>query len=348
MTVYLFQYILIILLYYSKQYIPSKGYNKFVFFIVLTIMVLIGGFRFDIGQDSISYVDAIFSLYKPKEFTFTLIVDAILKFRLPNYYILVIYSFITYLFLLLSIEKYNKSIQYLIILIFLSLPHYYFQTYNIIRQMASVTIFAYAVSSNKSSWIKLILLFTSILFHTSAIAPVILLILFKYTGIKTKYEIPIYLISLLVVFIPSLTEKILSSIPAFSYTHYYDYVLTDRFRNTNNILFGPIVFLNIIITLIILYNKKRFIKNNLEYEYILFFIGQVIWNLFIYDQTIIRISYYFVFFYIILVPYLSIIFGKKYSNIIKTCIFALYTILFINYILSSENPYIPYKNVLLK
>jgi hypothetical protein len=141
-------------------------------------------------------------------------------------------------------------------------------------------------------------------------------------------------------------EKILILIPSFSYTHYYNYVLTDNFRNTN-ILFGPFVFLNMIITLIILYYKESFVKNNLELEYILFFVGQVIFNVFSYDQTIIRISYYFIFFYTILVPYLSIIFNRKYSHLIKICIFILYTILFVNYIASPENPFTPYKNILL-
>ncbi len=347
MTVYLFQYIIIVLLYYSKQYIPSKVYNKFVFFIVLTIMVFIGGFRFDIGQDTIGYIQDIYSSYNEREITFKLFQDFILKAGLPDYFILVIYSFTTYVFLLLTIEKYDKSIQYLIILIFLSLPHYYFQTYNIIRQMAAVTIFAYAVAVNKSYWIKSIFLFASILFHLSAIIPVILLIVFKGTGIRSKYEIPIYLISCFFIFIPSLMEKILVLIPTFSYTHYYNYVLIDNFRNTN-IFFGPFVFLNMIITLIILYYKQSFVKKNLEFEYILFFVGQVIFNVFLYDQTVVRISYYFIFFYIILVPYLSIIFNRKYSHLIKTCIFILYTILFINYIASPENPFTPYKNILLK
>jgi len=346
MLIYITQYFVISLLYYVKRFNDSKSINQVIYVVTLFLLVFIAGFRVNLGQDYMGYKTYTDDFYNNDiELTFIYISNSIKYLGLPINYLFAVYSLITFYFLLKIIDNYPRSIQFLIIAIFLSLPHFYFQTFNLIRQMAAVMIFVFATTIKEKGIKQILFFFLSVLFHTTAIIPVcIYFFIKKYTIKSYKYELVAYVISLLLLFVPNTIDILIKFIPVINYKHYDSYLFNDTFRQVGYAGSGVFVFINSLMTFFTILNKKKFVLSNLSIEYYFFVLGQILWNILFYDATLIRISYYFIIYYIVVFPSIINFFQIKNRIIYCYAMYFFFVSLFIYYITMPNNPYLPYQN----
>jgi hypothetical protein len=82
----------------------------------------------------------------------------------------------------------------------------------------------------------------------------------------------------------------------------------------------------------------------MQREYNYFVVGQILFHLLSWDRTLIRISYYFVFFYIVMIPSLVLLFKKQDRFVVNYALITIYLAFFLRSMLDIDNPFIPYKN----
>lgn len=329
--------------FFSIRLVKNESLTNIIMLIWLIVIVFISGFRVDLGQDFSGYKSNFenqeFSHYEP---LVALLCEIFYYINLPYIYFFVALSLFTFIFFLKFVSGKDREIQYLIVLIFLALPHYYFQTYNLTRQMLAVVIFAYASTliGSKIKYIFYIIICSMI--HQSvlfAIPFVIFLELFK----SFKYDKLLYIASLIIFINPSLIQTTISFLGSlFKHEYSENYLLTHQ-EYSLDFSYGPIIIINIFLTIFIIINKRKFYSIGMQREYNYFLIGQILFNFLSWDMALARFSYYFIFFYISIIPSLVILFNDKYKNIIHITLCTTYLLFFFR-MMDDTNPFIPYKN----
>ena len=209
------------------------------------IPFLIGGLRYMVGTDYEMYT--YMSVHDVKVDVGFSLLSKISNSLGGGNWIFALYSFLTLLFFYLGLNNTNKESRTLILCIYLFM--YFTSSFNIMRQMLSVSIFFYAIKFIKDKKIIKYYVFTLVaaLFHASAL---ILLPLYPFFSSKKKITRALCIVLMI---IASITlESIIGGISSISGFEHYSMYSNYTERNFNNysffleliILFSIILFSN--------------------------------------------------------------------------------------------------------
>lgn len=174
-------YIAILFLFYclSQLKINEKNYS------ILCILIIgfISAARFNVGVDFGHYVEQIWFInnslvYREIEFSFLAIVQIVNILSLPDYFVISIYSIITAFFLYLNVVKIGFNPKFLYIWTFF--PHFYLQSFNLIRMMLAVVIVWYAIQNIEKKKKYFSLIFLATCFHSTALFGIVIYVALAY------------------------------------------------------------------------------------------------------------------------------------------------------------------------
>lgn len=233
---------------------------KTLFFIVLFIMWLPAAFRYGIGRDYFTYVSIYLhpELYENIEPGYLFLMKILSFFGADAQVVFFVTSFITYLFCLLSFDKKNVHICFLVYMCIV-----YLGTYSIVRQMMAMSILMYSVRLwilNRRVWSFLWLL-VSISIHSSMIFAIPIYLFSFCIQWSLRNQLVVIFVTMLF-FVFNLIDIVLQS-SLFAQTKYFYYADSDFFNKTNiGSGAGFIIKLSIPLMLICMTEKIRNLDRN--------------------------------------------------------------------------------------
>ena len=272
----------------------NKSGNKVYGFLGLTGAIVFSGLRYQTGYDYNSY-EHIFSniqdfqgAIEPGFFWFI----ALLKnFDIDNRVIFFLFSGFTQLFIYLGLRKLTKNYN-LAFLIYLLIPGLYLNSFSIIRGSLALSLFIYAagilVSDYSVKKYIIIGIFSSII-HYTAVIPFFIFYIIKYKTNKLSGN-KLLLIGMLIasIFISQseIPNKILGILAGSRFEAYIELYEPQGFIKVLGVnLLGLFILIN---------------SNSIKYPYskylTMWFIGIIIYNIFINFTPVTRVAYYFSFF----------------------------------------------------
>lgn len=314
----------------------EKGKGKFFLGLSFLIPMFIGGLRYNVGTDYMSYV-ALLKYNANVDFGFSLI--SYVTKMIGNYQVLFfIYNFLTILFVFAGMKNCKKEARPLVYFIYLFLV--YTSGFNSIRQSLAIAIVFYAykyiVNKNVKKW-----LFFSILasiFHNTAVICIPFYFIFTT---KKNYLKFVYLV---LTFIASsnyieIINFLTSKISFFSHFSIYANKYTEA---ANNKMF----FVDIMVLIYIIFNKKKLNEfdkcSNMYFYMFLIYIALEFTGFF--NPFIKRIGNYFIFSKILLlgsIPYSMKSMDNKYLSYVLIMLFSILIFIISAYILK-QSDVIPY------
>jgi len=187
MLIWICFYCYILSLAWLYSYAGFNGHIKgILFLIILVSLIYFSGFRDGLGQDYDAYVEVIQSgvrNYQGIEPGYTYLSKLVMDNNFTPVLFFLIFSILTLVPLLLVYRQSNNL--YLTIIMFISVPIMFFNSFNIVRQYAAAAIMLYAVITpflqNKIKWLTCTMVAAS--FHISVlfVMPIFFLIHLKLT-----------------------------------------------------------------------------------------------------------------------------------------------------------------------
>jgi hypothetical protein len=330
----------------SFCYSKSRDVNVSTFFLITTFLILFtpSALRFGIGEDYFNYVE-IFNIISKglptrSEIGFYFICKFVSLMGLDVQWLFVIVSFLTILFLFLSIDK-----KYF----FLCIPVYmmllYCESYNIIRQIlaSSICLFSTKCFINKKKIKGILMCLLAATFHSSSFIVLFVLLLTLLVNISKSLSYMIY-ISLFIVF---LCFDVMGVFQNITYISYYRYYLTTMNYSETPIKSGIGIILQTVILFTALYYCNEN-ENNNDSEHavcvlmiLCLLIGQLLMNKI---SVFYRFASVFYFSYMIIFPriYKS---NSKYRSLGLIMISSIICLLFIMNISKDQWAVIPYQSI---
>lgn len=250
--------------------IKEKSVKCLIALVALLVPSIVAGIRYGIGTDYYSYLSIFENIKSGNEvrteigFNFLNLLVANMGGNIHVLFFLI--SFLTFLFIYLSLHKYRKSISVgLGMFIFMLL--FYHDSFNGVRQVLAVSILLYSFNFiiEKRFWKFLITVLLASSFHLSSLVVLPFYYIYNRLGERSNtYRLGIYIVVVLLVFnYDSLLNVFISLSP--DLTYYSKYLSNGGF----SFGLGQIV-LNApyIIPGLIFYNK---FKNNSRFKFFFFF-----------------------------------------------------------------------------
>ena len=309
----------------------------FIIFIMVLIPSILAGLRYGIGTDYFSYERIYNNYISMPNFNFYVynglsieigffILVKISKIIFNSYSgFLFLSAFVTYFFAILSINRYGKY-RYFGVMIFIYFILLYAPSFNIVRQMVSVSIIIYGFKyiENKSFFKYLLIVLLALSFHTSAL----FCLSFYFLNInstnfsKTKKTI-IIILAITIPFIFDYLFNVLSKMLIFSkYIMVYENIVGYSYRYSAIIIRIPIIIA------ILLFRKRLILHDKNNQLYLLIYLLEFTCVLLSFHMKwAVRFIYYCMISEIILVPQIiSIVKGK--NKLFTLFYFGLYYILY--------------------
>jgi len=280
------------------------------------------------------------------------------------------YSLLNILFVYFAIRNFTPYVKTSFFL-FLTTPMLYLLTLIGIRQSLAEAILFFATSLLFKRKFFLFLFFgvLSILFHYSALIVLIIILsvyIFMRNRINIKFLYSILIVSLIMHFL-NLGMPLLRIILSISYPLlpekytilYANLLLTEGHTALKGFSIWTTLMFNILTIFVIYYGYILFRNKYLNENYVvilnLLVIGTVYMNLFgKFSDVTARIFYYFIFYYIILLPYIIYkIYKNQIERILIVYVLSLFMVIWLfsgvyKQITPDEPPPLIYKNILLK
>ena len=355
---YYYYFIFLLFLVILSEYNFSKNV-KFIFTsITIFSFIIIGGGRYEVGADWSSYkdifnkIDEINLLLNGKEYLFLFLNLLFSKIGIGyNFFVFIIFlgAFISKY---LSISRFTFNIPFALLIYFLTL--FIFFDINGIRQGLSIGILFLSITPNyKRQFIKFsILVFCASLLHYTAIV----YLPFYFISTFKIYPKKLFFIVILIFLSSFFIEKFLINsvfgklITAYENLQRYNYYV----NNTETPVvdkFGLAVLNRLIILFLIIRNSNNIkinesLKNLLVNSYL---ISILLFLLLSFNQDFAnRLSYYFKFVEIILIP-LIVHFEKRiFKKYLYLFVFVLiYFLSFLRIMMIQDNELLPYNNSVL-
>lgn len=350
----MFFYIALLVCFFSLCFFTYKKpiYDRGISYIILIIMILIGGFRNNIGYDYEAYTQWYLLGTRDNDFEFGFLKLMQLMRLLdlsPNFLFFVI-SFFTYLFLYLGIRKYTDKTTLSLTLYFL-IPSLFLTSFTLIRQSLAVAISFYAFSFlvDRKFLVYTIYMLLAISIHYSALLPFLVFpFLYKYSKyVKINYIYIVIIISFIIGQV-----GILSYISDFFIgSHYYFYVSKETIISASLL---KLLILNVTGTFVIYFYSNFILESKRKILLYVYMFSLIALNLSSESIHLTRLYTYFRIFEIILmvdIIYLSLL-KKSYVLISGICLF--YFLQYFNALIVDyeKGPtgykMIPYKSLLIK
>ncbi|MDO9594870.1 MAG: EpsG family protein [Lutibacter sp.] len=282
--------------------------RKFAQICLILVVVYFSAFRDGLGQDYDGYFDLLmngyFNEYTLKEPGFSFLSNIVYYTELsPVFFFLIMALMTNYLFIN-SFNRYNNT--FLIIFIYLTGSIFYFNTFNLVRQMGAASIFMYGIRfiENRKLLPYVLCVLLAASFHISAI--LLLPIYFIVNrAFSNKLLTSVLVISIIV---GQILKFNLTSFLGQYFMVYYWYFEDEA------IIVGEsgylTLFFNLVLILLIFYKKR---SQEIKYKVVfnLFFIGVFLYNLIPSFHYIFRFATYFIVFAPIVLPSLDKTFPKR-------------------------------------
>jgi transmembrane protein EpsG len=180
MLFYIMLFIICVFLSYFSSFLHERKYeNKKVLFLIdflpYLILIIVTGFRYNVGTDYRGYTRNFFTLEYGEidriELSFRLIVSLVHQLGLDQQLLFLIYSTITYTLIFLGVRYFDPEAKYRHFVMALLITFFLFNIFNTIRQMAAVAIIFYSIKYmlEKKYLIYVLLVVLAYFFHKSAI-----------------------------------------------------------------------------------------------------------------------------------------------------------------------------------
>lgn len=351
MIFYILLVVIVISLFLVAYKYPTA--EKAISLTLLSIMILIGGFRDRIGWDYYSYTNWYLKGTRDDglELGFLAILRIFRYLNLDYHFLFFFFSFFTYLFAYLGIRKYIKKSS-LSMVLYILIPVLFLYSFTYIRQFLSVTIAFYAFSFllDKKYLNYFLLMFVGVSIHYSCLLPFIFfLIMYKWGSFIKSHHL--YLL-MGFTFIMGQVGIIHWLSLLFKDSHYLFYV-SNEFAVAVPLL--KLLVINIMVFLIInYYDRHGFQHPNHKYLLLVYVCSILFLNLFSESTELTRLYIYFRIFEIILVSEIiyAALKNKRFWFIGFVCCFYLFPYfraISIDYETAPENlKLIPYKSLLYK
>lgn len=325
--------------------------EKRISWLLISIMILIGGFRDRIGSDHDSYVSWYLQGTRDEdfEFGFVVIMNLFRALHLSPHFLFFFFSFFTYVFVCLGIRNYTTNVN-LALLCYILIPCLYITSFTLVRQSFSVAIsfYAFYYLINKKYLIFFLLMLVGFSIHrTCLIAFLVFLFTYRFAD---KIKIVHLVIALITSFILSkLNFHYLFS--GFFKDMRYSYYFSNQQIPVN---FIKIIILNGVGIFVLFYfDKLKKVYPYQKYLLVLYFFSLVSVNLLSTLNDLSRIYTYFRIFEIIVVTDLIFLENNRKKIFLFSFFFVMYFGTFINglktdYKVQDPNmpKFIPYKNLL--
>lgn len=286
----------------AERLVPIQ-YKKFIPLIVLGVLTFLGMFRYEIGTDYDWYV-VLFHQVKLTdaypEPSFLFIVEALRYFHMSYQAMFIVYELLIMIFLWKGIQQYTKDseIQVLVLALFLCLQ--YFFSLNGIRQGVSMVLifWGYQYCLQRKLLKYLLVVAVAVAFHYTAVVALVL-----YWIPKKIYSWSVYAVIFVAAFIIFKLNIILSLLSILlSVLHvdgrYLSYISdVDSVNMTGLYMVGQFMLFSI--------SRLAILKSKPEYKPILnlWFLGILGHFLFAFSLPITRLTKYFEYFIILIMPY---------------------------------------------
>lgn len=289
-----------------EESLNSRIRKVFQILLILTV-IYFSAFRDGLGQDYDGYFDLLkygeLTEYSIKEPGFSLFSNIVFfTYLSPIFFFLVMSTVTNYLFLK-SFYRYRNT--FIIVFIYLTGSIFYFNTFNLVRQMFAVSIFMYSVRfiEDRKFFYYLICILIATTLHTSALF-LLPVYFFIHKVFSKNWLLFIVFLSFLIgqVIKLNLTNFLGQFLSVYYWYFEGDEVVVDSGYLT--------LFFNVILICLIFYRKKNNeIKYNISFN--LFFIGVILYNLIPSFYFLFRFATYFIMFAPIVLPTLDKIVPKK-------------------------------------
>lgn len=335
---------------------PSKGKGICLFFFI--VVGFICAIRYEIGYDYNNYMSFIKGTYDYDisydrlEPLGKVLIELAVYFDFPQLFFIItsiiIYGSVAY-FIRSESDDFKLSI-----IIFMSIPAFFWDSLSIIRQFLAVSCALMMFMCVYKGKIKTSIIFfiLAILSHNSAYL-LVLTYFAKYINFSKKIYVAIFIASFFLFFIMEILIVRYSDFAIFKQANLYILLKDNLSGGSKMIYLYDIIF----ILLLSLLPPKIFDNIKLRYYFNLFFIGVVVYNIFSVTPTMgIRMSGYFMPSLIVLIPYVV---KYRFNHVkweVKTVIYSCLIFIYIYTLqlaeitfqnnLSSQNPYCPYKTFL--
>ena len=345
MLPYLFVLFISVTIFLSHSFLKDR-FNYITAIIWCIIMSVFVGLQDGVGADNEQYSNLMYANVDLIFDYFTRFLITMCKWlNLPASTIPFTFTFISYLFMSLFLMQYHKDYRVIgVALIFSNI--FFIQSFNVIRQLAAVSVFLYgcALFIRGKNISYFFFVFASTIHLTAIVAFCILLIssLFRVN----KFLLGLYCVSLMLFFSGWLVGFMQNSFAMFtlfdSETH-YGYLQDIEASAFTGV--GLQFLLNIMYAAILYRNKECPIIKNNKRTIVCFFIGLIIYNLLAIDVTLFRMAYYFYLFVYVSVPLLVESIYYKNRRLVACGLVSLYIFQFV-LIMKGNNSFFPYSNVL--
>lgn len=306
----------------------NKYYLNAIDFFPYLLLIIITGFRYNVGTDYQGYAQNFYLLnitdIDRVETTFKLISAIGHFFGFNQQFVFLVYATITYTFIYLGVRYFDKQGENRHYIILFILIYVLFNAFNTIRQMAAVAIFFYALrfAVEKKLFKYIILIFIASLFHKSAYICFIFYFLQYIKGNKLLLGLiisPIFLYT-------NLANKALELYIRLSGDNWYSLYL-NNFNSSVEILGGKIVILLYFISIFYALTMEKMSFNDDEKYIIKIFICYGL-LLFITLSSIIasRILYYPMVSLLFVIPILTKYFKDKKGKLLSHYLVTTYAV----------------------
>lgn len=324
---------------FKKGKIKSKFVMNSIDFLPYLLLIIITGFRYNVGTDYQGYVTN-FNLFETSnigrfEITFQIITGIAHFFNLNQQFLFLTYAAITYTFIYLSVKYFDKLGEYRHFIIMLVLLYILFNSFNTIRQMAAVAIFFYSLRFiiEKKIFKYFIFIFIASLFHQSAL---ICFIFYPLLVIKSNKLFIVLLISP-VFLLTNIGNYLIEIYVWISGSNWYESYLSS-YNKRIEFSGGKLVFIQYLIA--VFYNLTMHKVDYSQREKViikLFTLYQIMLCIALSSEAAMRILYYPMVSFVLAIPLLRKYFMDKKGKLFANYLIALYIlILWTNTLISNR------------
>lgn len=303
----------------------DKKIREITKLLLIITVIIFSGFRDGLGEDYQGYYYNLINgrylnitFYEP---LLSLIANLIYYTKLSPLFFFLFCAIVTNVLFINTFYRYENA--FIIIFIYLTATIFFFNTFNLVRQMFAASIFMYSVRFiEDKKFIKyLICILVASTMHFSSIYLIPIYFLVNGTYSRTIYFIILFasiiLGQILTIDLASIFSK---------YINTYEVYFESEITYSSGLL---TLFFNLHLLFFIIFKDKVFTNSRNTIVFNFFFIGVILYNMITSFFYIYRFSIYFIIFAPIVIPALGKIIGKYKSDIILILVFGIMMFLFL-------------------
>lgn len=321
----IFLTISLILAHFSIHHRYEKKIRLIAKYLLLIVVVYFSGFRDGLGQDYNNYyrnlIDGTYLNITYYEPLLGLIANLIYFTNLSPIFFFLFCATITNVCFFKIFYKYENTL--IIIFIYLTGTIFYFNTFNLVRQMFAASIFMYSTMYIKErNFFKY--LFSILLAASMHISSLFLIPVYFFGNRNFPQYLYIIILFLSILFGQVL---IIDLVPILSkLTNLYEHHLTTNVSASSGML---TLFFNLYLILFIIFKRSILVTRNDIIAFNMFYIGVIFYNLVPSFYYIFRFAVYFIVFAPVVLVVSSRIINKHLSNLILIMVFGVLFFLFL-------------------